>query len=77
MQSFSMGDFNSFNEGYNNQIPCDDFSKPGMGSADPASADWLPVVKAVSVSGEAFPLSIMRLAHACLSWALLMPAHAV
>jgi hypothetical protein len=50
-----MGDFNNFNEGYNTQVPCDDFSKPGMGSADPVSADWLPVVKAISVSCKRGP----------------------
>jgi hypothetical protein len=50
-QTFTEADFEAFNAGYTpGCVPCDDFAKPGMRSAQPQSALWAPSLGAASLS---------------------------
>ena len=50
-QTFTEADFEAFNAGYTpGCVPCDDFAKPGMRSAQPQSARWTPSLGAASLS---------------------------
>jgi hypothetical protein len=63
-QTFSMDDFNRFNEQYTpGCVPCGDFSKVGMNEANPQHRDWMPTLVTLlhKTSAEGYDIFLLQL----------------